>query len=479
MSTSEFEVDRAAILGQKQTVVSVVDKFLDRIEKDNARLNIFTHVDPEARSAAERIDELLGDGADLPLAGLVLGVKDVIAHQGRPLSCASRMLEGFDSLYTSTALQRLLDAGAVVIGRTNCDEFAMGSSNESSVYGPALNPHDTARVPGGSSGGSAAAVAAGMCHAALGTDTGGSIRQPASFCGVTGLKPTYGRVSRNGLVAFASSLDCMGPMAGTVEDVAAILSVMSGADPADATSSTLEVPNYTEATGRDVSRLRVGIPSEYLEHGLSTEVEEGLARSRRALEDLGVEFDEVSLPHTRYGIATYYILATAEASSNLGRYDGIRYGHRTSDGGEEDLDAASFYRRNRTSGFGAEVKRRLMLGTYVLSAGYYDMYYGRAQYVRSCIRKDFEAAFDNVDVLLAPVTPGPAFELGAKRESALEMYLDDIFTVTANLAGIPGISIPVGSDDRGLPVGVQLLGNHFEEYNLLAMASALQANIKN
>ena len=477
MSKSEFDVDRIAIENGTSTVASVVERFLGRIVADNDRLNIFTHVNPEAIEDARGIDRQIAAGQTLPLAGMVIAVKDVIAQKGKPLTCASKMLSGFTSLYTATAVQRLIDNGAVVIGRTNCDEFAMGSSNETSFYGPTRNPLDETRVPGGSSGGSAAAVAAGMCHVALGSDTGGSIRQPAAFCGVVGLKPTYGRVSRRGLVAFASSLDCLGPITASVQDAALVLQTMAGMDVDDATSADVEVADYVEAIGTsELSRLRVGVPAEFETGRLPEEIQRALAASRGKLERLGVEFDEVSLPHTEYGIATYYILATAEASSNLGRYDGIRYGHRAQRAQDDSQisDSEAFFTLNRSDGFGEEVKRRLMLGTYVLSAGYYDKYYGRAQFVRSRIRQDFESVFEKVDALLVPVTPGSAYELGEKQDDVLSMYLDDIFTVTANLAGIPGIVVPAGEGASGLPVAVQLLGNHFEESTILALASALE-----
>ena len=477
MSKSEFDVDRIAIENGTSTVASVVERFLGRIVADNDRLNIFTHVNPEAIEDARGIDRQIAAGQTLPLAGMVIAVKDVIAQKGKPLTCASKMLSGFTSLYTATAVQRLIDNGAVVIGRTNCDEFAMGSSNETSFYGPTRNPLDETRVPGGSSGGSAAAVAAGMCHVALGSDTGGSIRQPAAFCGVVGLKPTYGRVSRRGLVAFASSLDCLGPITASVQDAALVLQTMAGMDVDDATSADVDVADYVEAIGTsELSRLRVGVPAEFETGRLPEEIQRALAASRGKLERLGVEFDEVSLPHTEYGIATYYILATAEASSNLGRYDGIRYGHRAQRAQDDSQisDSEAFFTLNRSDGFGEEVKRRLMLGTYVLSAGYYDKYYGRAQFVRSRIRQDFESVFEKVDALLVPVTPGSAYELGEKQDDVLSMYLDDIFTVTANLAGIPGIVVPAGEGASGLPVAVQLLGNHFEESTILALASALE-----
>lgn len=510
MAAAQYVVDRAALGRGELSCVGIVERFLARIQQENPRLNAFLSIDAEhALTRARRLDRAT---AALPLRGLVLGVKDNIAVAGRPLTCGSRMLERFVSLYTATAVERLQAAGAIVIGKLNLDEFGMGSSNETSYFGPVRNPVDETRVPGGSSGGSAAAVAAGLCHAALGTDTGGSVRLPAAFCGVVGLKPTYGRVSRHGLVAFASSLDCIGPIAGGVADAARVLEVMAGLDPDDATSAPVDVGDLTAAATEqaDLKGLRVGLPAEYLGEGLDAGVQRALEATVERLREAGASVQDVSLPHTRYGIATYYIIATAEASSNLSRYDGIRYGHRAEraaverslaeeraaleaalaaaeqDGDEarlaatqrllerQDTPLVRLYAQSRSEGFGQEVKRRIMLGTYVLSAGYYDAYYAQAQRVRTLIRRDFDAAFEGVDVLLTPAAPAPAFRLGEKTRDPLEMYLCDVYTVTASLAGIPALVVPAAiPHPEGLPVGIQLLGRHFDEGRLLRVGAAL------
>jgi len=497
-----FADARRALDNEETSCEELVSSFLAAIEADNDRLNIFTYVDDEGvRASARHLDDERARGRDLPLAGLVLAVKDVLCIKDWKVTCASRILSNFHSLYDATVIERLRRAGALFIGKTNCDQFAMGSSNENSYFGPVRNPHNPAYVPGGSSGGSAAAVAAGLCHAALGSDTGGSIRQPAAFCGVVGLKPTYGRVSRYGLVAFASSLDCIGPFARSVEDVARLLGVMAGLDPWDATSAPVAVPDYTEALAGAVRGVRIGLPTAYYAEGLDDDIRRMLETQVDRLRAAGAEIKDVAMPHTEYGIATYYILATAEASSNLARYDGIRYGYRADLNetrralaeerqaleaalAETDGNAADALRRqietqdsllqrlyaqSRTEGFGDEVKRRIMLGTYVLSAGYYDAYYGKAQRVRSLIRSDFDRAFEKVDVLLTPVTPTPGFELGSKLDDPLAMYLSDIYTVTANLAGVPGLVVPIGTHPggEGLPVGMQLLGRPFDEALLL------------
>jgi aspartyl-tRNA(Asn)/glutamyl-tRNA(Gln) amidotransferase subunit A len=405
-----------------------------------------------------------------PLDGVPIALKDNLVQTGEPTTCCSRILEGFVSPYDASVTRRLRDAGAVVIGRTNLDEFAMGSSTENSARGPSRNPWDPARTPGGSSGGSAAAVAAGVVPLALGSDTGGSIRQPAACCGVVGLKPTYGRVSRYGLVAFASSLDQIGPFTRTAADCALALEAIAGHDPLDSTSLPEPVPRYAEALTGDVSGLRLGLPREYF---VAEGVEPGvLARVREAaaeLERAGAKLVEVSLPHTKYAIATYYLIATAEASSNLARYDGVRYGRRAA----HPKDLHDLYHRTRSEGFGAEVKRRILLGTYVLSAGYYDAYYRKAQQVRTLLRRDFERAFEGCDALLTPTAPETAFRLGEKASDPLRMYLSDVYTVSTNLAGIPGISLPCGLAD-GLPVGLQLLGRPLDEMTLLRTADAYQ-----
>ncbi|NNE71313.1 MAG: Asp-tRNA(Asn)/Glu-tRNA(Gln) amidotransferase subunit GatA [Rhodothermales bacterium] len=466
--TNPFLEAQASLFEGAVSCRQLAEEYLDRIESGNPALNAFVHTDPAATlDAAERVDARLAEGERPPLAGLMLGVKDVICQAGQPVQCASRMLEGFESLIDSTALAALINAGAVVVGRTNCDEFAMGSSNENSVFGRARNPVDHDLVPGGSSGGSAAAVAAGLCHVALGSDTGGSIRQPAAFCGVAGLKPTYGRVSRFGLVAYASSFDSIGPFAAGLGDLAAVLQVLAGHDPQDNTSADVPVPDFGGALTGSVEGLRVGLPKEYFDPSLDPEIAGPVQESVDRLQEAGAVPVEISLPHTRYGIAAYYVLTTAEASSNLARYDGARYGHRA----ENPTDLQDLYVRSRTEGFGTEVKRRIMLGTYVLSSGYYDAYYAKAQRVRTLIRGDFDAAFKEVDLIATPATPGPAFRAGSHADDPLSMYLSDIYTVTANLAGIPGLVVPAGETPKGLPVGIQLLGPAFSEAELLRAGS--------
>ena len=466
MDFSSYADARSALEQNETSCEALVSSFLGVIEERNPFLNAFLAVDRDgALETARRLDEEIASGKMRPLTGLVLGVKDVINVEGAQTTCGSHMLENFISLYNATAVQRLVDAGVIIIGKLNCDEFAMGSSNENSYFGPVRNPADTDHVPGGSSGGSAAAVAAGMCHVALGTDTGGSIRQPAALTGIVGLKPTYGRVSRFGLVAYASSFDVIGPMARTIEDAAAVLGVMAGHDPKDSTSAPVEVPDYELDRDEDLSGVTVGIPKEYVGEGLDGGIRAKLDRAVERLKSRGASIRDVTLPHTPYGIATYYILATAEASSNLARYDGVRYGHRADEAAvrkeleedqrqlEEALETATasgdgaaiegaqkqldlldsplqrLYSQTRAEGFGPEVRRRIMLGTYVLSSGYYDAYYNRAQRVRKLISSDFESAFEDVDVLLTPATPAPAFKLGEKVDDPLEMYLSDVYTV--------------------------------------------------
>ncbi len=504
MTCTTFSEARTALANDETDVAHLVSSFFDQIDRQNSELNVFVYLDREgALERAQEIDTRRQAGEDLPLAGMIMGIKDVICIKGKPVTCGSRILEGFRSLFDATAIERLYEAGAIFLGKTNCDEFAMGSSNENSVFGPVRNPVNPEYVPGGSSGGSAAAVAARMCHTTLGSDTGGSIRQPAAFCGVVGLKPTYGRVSRYGLVAYASSLDCIGPIGHTVEDVADVLQVIAGPDTNDSTSAHVQNGAYREALTGSVEGLRIGLPVEYFGEGLDPEIHQLIDTQVRVLERSGAAVIEVSLPYTEYGIATYYIIATAEASSNLARYDGVRYGYRADmnairqkaeetraglkraltqarqkeDAGriaalEEELNTSpslleELYVQSRTEGFGDEVKRRILLGTYVLSAGYYDAYYGKAQQVRSLIRNDFQNVFQDVDVLITPATPTPAFKLGSRLDDPLAMYLEDIYTVTANLAGIPGLVVPLGNHSSGLPVGVQLLGKPFDESMLL------------
>jgi aspartyl-tRNA(Asn)/glutamyl-tRNA(Gln) amidotransferase subunit A len=444
----------------------------EEIEARNPAINAFLAVSRErALGKAAAIDQLAAQGGPLPvLAGVPIGVKDVLVMKGSPATAGSRILEGYMPPYDATVVKRLEAAGAVLVGKLNCDEFAMGSSTENSGYGPVRNPVALDRVPGGSSGGSAAAVAAGMAVAALGTDTGGSVRQPASFCGVVGLLPTYGRVSRYGLIAFASSLDRVGPVTRTVQDAAILLEVIAGYDPLDATSADVPVPDYRKALEQPVKGLRVGVPAEYFGDGLDTEVRAAVESAIERLRDAGCIIRPVSLPHTRYAIPTYYLLATAEASANLARFDGVRYGFRAKNANT----LGAMYRESRDIGFGAEVKRRILLGTYALSAGYYDAYYKKAQQVRTLLTRDFLAAFEQIDVLVTPTAPTPAFKLGEKTDDPLSMYLADIYTVTASLAGICGISVPCGQSSQGLPIGAQILGKHFDESSVLRAAQAVE-----
>jgi aspartyl-tRNA(Asn)/glutamyl-tRNA(Gln) amidotransferase subunit A len=473
MRLEELSIDslRGAIAGGEAKAVDVTRAALERINA-LTDLNAFITVTEEAalRQAAT-LDRAAEAGEPLPpLAGAIVAVKDNMVIRDVRTTAGSRILYNYKPPYTATAVERLESAGAIIIGKTNCDEFAMGSSNENSAYGPVKNPWDTSRVPGGSSGGSAVAVAAGMAMGALGSDTGGSIRQPASLSGVVGLKPTYGRVSRYGLIAFGSSLDQIGPFARCVRDAARLLGVIAGRDERDSTSSKTEVDDYTQALSQDVRGLRVGIPREYYGEGLDPEVRASIETSIDRFKDLGAEIVEVSLPSTQYAVPVYYLIATAEASSNLARYDGVRYGFRA----EGAATLKQMYSRTREEGFGAEVKRRIMLGTYALSAGYYDAYYGKAQKVRAIIERDFRAAFASCDILATPTAPTPAFKLGEKADDPLEMYLSDIYTITANLAGVPGVSLPCGLSTAGLPIGIQLIGRHFDEANLLRAAHNLE-----
>jgi aspartyl-tRNA(Asn)/glutamyl-tRNA(Gln) amidotransferase subunit A len=425
-----------------------------------------------AESALERAKSLdrLPREERGPLHGVPIAVKDIILVEGVRCTAGSKILESYVPPYSATVIERLQDAGAVILGKTNLDEFAMGSSTENSAFQSTRNPWNLDRVPGGSSGGSAAAVALGLAPAGLGTDTGGSIRQPAALCGVVGLKPTYGRVSRYGLVAFASSFDQIGPLTRTVEDAALLLEILAGADPKDSTCSTLPVPRYSEEIGGEVRSLRVGIPRDVVGEGVHAGVLEAYDRAARKLEELGVALEEVTLPAAKHAIACYYLLVTAEASSNLARYDGVRYGLRSRSSGLHEMMSAT-----RGAGFGREVKRRILLGTFVLSAGYYDQYYEKAQRVRSLVGQDLARAFERVDAVLLPTSPEPAFAFGAKSEDPLSMYLADVFTITANLAGTPAVSIPAGFDPAGLPIGVQLVGRHFEESTILRLAHAFQS----
>jgi aspartyl-tRNA(Asn)/glutamyl-tRNA(Gln) amidotransferase subunit A len=445
---------------------------LARIDATEPTVSAFLTVTrEEALAQAAESDARHASGSPLSLLdGVPLALKDVFLTRGVRTTAASRILESFVPSFDGTAVALLRAAGAVFVGKTNLDEFAMGSSTENSAFGPTRNPRDPSRVPGGSSGGSAATVAAGQCFGALGTDTGGSIRLPAAFCGVVGLKPTYGRVSRFGVVAYASSLDQVGPFAADVRDAALLLEAIAGFDPRDSTSADRPVPRYTERLDGDVRGLRVGVPREYFVEGMDADVEAAVRGAIRALEGRGAVAVPISLPHSAYALATYYLIATAEASSNLARYDGVRFGHRT----KEAASLRDVYRRSRDEGFGVEVKRRIMLGTYALSAGYYDAYYGRAQRVRTLIRRDFEQAFASCDVIAAATAPTPAFPLGEKMGDPLTMYLTDVLTLSVNLAGLPGLSVPCGTDRKGLPIGLQLIGRPFGEEELLRVGFATE-----
>ncbi len=463
---------RDALKAKKISARELAREHYARIERDNPELNAFLALCPErAYAQADKIDAMIARGAELPaLAGVPIAVKDVISTRGVTTTCGSKILEHYVPPYDATAVTRLEDAGAVILGKTNCDEFAMGSSNENSAYGPVRNPVAPDRVPGGSSGGSAAAVAAGLAVAALGTDTGGSIRQPGALCGVPGMMPTYGRVSRYGLIALASSLDRIGPFTNTVGDAATIMGLIAGRDANDSTSASQEVPDYTTSLGKPVAGLRIGIPREYFGPGMDPAVRHNIEAGIGALEKLGCKTIELKMPHTDYAVAVYYILLTAEASSNLARYDGVRYGLR--EAGDGTL--MEMYRATRGRGFGAEVKRRIILGTYVLSAGYYDAYYRKGQQVRALVTQDFREAFTKVDAILTPTSPVPAFKLGERTGDPLAMYLADIYTVTGSLAGVPGISVPCGKTPDGLPVGLQIFGPHFGEAQVLHIAHAFE-----
>jgi aspartyl-tRNA(Asn)/glutamyl-tRNA(Gln) amidotransferase subunit A len=451
----------------------VTRSLLERISEKNRELNAYiTVLEEEALAQARRADRRFAEeDFRSPLCGIPLGIKDNMSTRGVRTTCASRMLERFVPPYDATIVRRLREAGAVFLGKTNMDEFAMGSSTEHSLFGPCRNPRDPERVPGGSSGGSACAVAADLCIAALGSDTGGSIRLPAAYCGVVGMKPTYGRVSRFGLVAFASSLDQIGPIAKTVYDCSLLLQAVCGYDPQDSTSVDRPVPDFTAFLDGDIRGLRIGIPKEYFIEGMDREVEELVQKGIGIFEEEGAVPVEISLPHTAYGIPVYYLIATAEASSNLARYDGVKYGFRAP-GASGSL--RKMYHRTRSEGFGAEVKRRIVLGTYALSSGYYDAYYRKAQQVRTLIRQDFVEAFRQCDVIVTPTAPSPAFRIGEKTGDPLQMYLLDIFTTTVNLAGLPGLSLPCGTTSKGLPVGMQLLGSHFDEGTVLRAAFAFE-----
>jgi aspartyl-tRNA(Asn)/glutamyl-tRNA(Gln) amidotransferase subunit A len=474
---AEFSGETASTLSEKiskgeTSSVEIVKSALARIDRLEPKINAFIKVEHEdALADAKKADERIAKGERLPLLGVPVAIKDNLLIEGRKTTCASKILENFRAPYSATVIKKLRAAGAVILGKTNLDEFAMGSSTENSAFGPTKNPWDVNTVPGGSSGGSAAAVAAGYCPVSLGSDTGGSIRQPAAFCGVAGLKPTYGRVSRFGLVAFASSLDQIGPFGKSVADIATAMDVIGGYDDMDSTSVNKPMPNLTSALNKGVKDFVVGLPKEYFIEGVDPEVRKTVMDAADALAKQGARIEEINLPHTEYAIAVYYVLATAEASSNLARYDGVKYGHRT----KAQVGLAEMYAASRTEGFGAEVRRRIMLGTYVLSSGYYDAYYLKAQKVRTLIVNDFKEAFKKCRVILTPTAPTPPFNFGAKTADPLQMYLSDIFTISTNLAGIPGISVPGGLSSKGLPIGVQMMAGHFDEEALISAAAAYES----
>ncbi|AEU38410.1 Asp-tRNA(Asn)/Glu-tRNA(Gln) amidotransferase subunit GatA [Granulicella mallensis] len=473
LETLSLSAARTAVVEGRVSAASLAAEHYERIATVDPAINSYLALSRErAMAQAERVDAAAKAGTALgPLAGVPIGIKDVLTMRGAPATAGSLILKGYHPPYDATCVAKLEAAGAVLLGKLNCDEFAMGSSNENSAYGPVHNPRALDRVPGGSSGGSAAAVAAGLCVASLGTDTGGSIRQPAAFCGVVGVLPTYGRVSRYGLIAFASSLDRVGPFTRSVADAATMLDVLAGPDPLDATSSPQPVANYTAEAAKPVAGLRIGVPEEYFGEGLDPEIRAAIEKSLDDLRAAGCSIHKVSLPHTRYAVPTYYVIATAEASSNLSRFDGVRYGLRA----EDANTLAAMFRKSRDEGFGAEVKRRILLGTYALSAGYYDAYYRKAQQVRTLLTRDFLSAFTQVDAIVCPVTPTPAFKLGEKTDDPIQMYLEDIYSVAASLAGICGMSVPCGTTQAGLPIGVQILGRHFDEGTMLRVGAAVEA----
>ncbi len=471
MTNWTIDAVKQALTAKKISARELAAEHYTRIAARNPELNAFLTLSEErAYVQTDRIDALVSAGKPLPpLAGVPIAVKDVLSTRGVRTTCGSKILQHYVPPYDATAVERLEAAGAVLLGKTNCDEFAMGSSNENSAYGPVLNPEATDRIPGGSSGGSAAAVAAGLAVASLGTDTGGSIRQPGAMCGVPAMMGSYGRVSRYGLIAFASSLDRIGPFASNVRDVATVLRVIAGRDPNDSTSTTAPVPDYAAEIAKPVAGLRIGIPKEYFGEGMDDGVRKKVEAGIEVLKKLGCKMVGIRMPHTDYAIAVYYIIATAEASSNLARYDGVRYGLRVNDD-----SLLSMYRKTRGAGFGPEVKRRIVLGTYVLSAGYYDAYYLKGQKVRALIAQDFRDAFTKVDVIVTPTSPVPAFKLGERTDDPLQMYLADIYTVTGSLAGIPGISVPCGKVCGKLPVGLQIFGPAFGEARVLQLAHAFE-----
>ncbi len=463
---------RDLVARKQTTATALTESFYKKIKAEDPQVGAYLTVSKErAFKQASKIDRMADAGEELPpLGGVPVAIKDVMMTRGIRTTAGSKILDEFIAPYDATAVTKMEEAGAIILGKLNCDEFAMGSSNENSGFFPVKNPRDLTRVPGGSSGGAAAAVAAGTAVCTLGSDTGGSIRQPAAFCGVVGLMPTYGRVSRYGLIAFASSLDHIGPMTKSVKDAAIVLKTIAGRDARDATSADVPVPDYVAEIGRDLKGLRIGVPAEYFGEGLDDDVRASVEKTLEMLKQAGCELAPISLPNTKYAIPTYYIVATAEASSNLARFDGVRYGCRD----KEAQTLSEIYRRSRDKGFGPEVKRRIMLGTYALSSGYYDAYYLKAQKVRTLLVREFEEAFTKVDAIVTPTTPTAAFKLGEKADDPLAMYLNDIFTVTADLVGIPGISVPCGVTRENLPIGLQVLGKHFDEGTILRIAHVVE-----
>jgi len=474
MDISKITIKEASSLikNKELSPVELTKAFIERIETLDKNLNTYITVlaDSAIISAENAEKDIMNGNYSGPLHGVPIGLKDIFVMKDVAATCGSRMLENFISPYDATVTSRIKKAGAVILGKNNMDEFAMGSSNETSFFGPVKNPWNMGKVPGGSSGGSASATAAGLCTASLGTDTGGSIRQPAALCGVTGLKPTYGRVSRYGMIAFASSLDQAGPLTKSVEDAAIILNIISGKDDYDSTSVDVEVPDFTKNLNGDIKGMKIGIPKEYFVEGMDKDVENSVNKAIKDIESLGAEIIEISLPHTKYAISTYYIIAPCEASSNLARYDGVRYGYRTPDA--DNLRDLFF--KSRSEGFGEEVKRRIMLGTYALSSGYYDAYYLKSQKVRTLIREDFKNAWEAVDVIVAPTTPETAFNIDEKTDDPIKMYLSDVLTIPCNIAGIPGLSTPCGFSSDNLPIGLQVLGKAFDEESILRVAHAYE-----
>jgi aspartyl-tRNA(Asn)/glutamyl-tRNA(Gln) amidotransferase subunit A len=468
-------VELKGLLAKKEiSAVELAGYYLERIKKyDGEILSYLRTTEDYALDMAREADRKIAAGEDAPLLGIPFGMKDILCTKGIETTCASKILSGFVPPYNATVIQKLNEAGYVHLGRLNMDEFAMGSSTENSAFQTTKNPWDLSRIPGGSSGGSAAAVAAGLCAVALGTDTGGSIRQPAGLCGVVGMKPTYGRVSRFGLIAFASSLDQIGPFARNVSDCATVLNVIAGYDPLDSTAIPQQAPDYAASLGKDIKGLKIGIPKEYFIEGIEHDVKKAMAESIAVFEKQGAIPVDITLPHTEYAVATYYIICTAEASSNLARYDGVKYGLR-----EPGKDIIDMYKKTRLKGFGKEVKRRIILGTYVLSSGYYDAYYRKAGKVRTLIRQDFDEAFKKCDIIVTPVSPTTAFKTGERVEDPLTMYLSDIFTIPVNLAGLPGLSLPCGFDGNGLPIGLQIIGQPLDEARMLQAAHVFETERK-